>query len=87
MLLLLGMAVGVGCLGVVGTRRHRARRRWVSPYTDLAEAMRVVTRTEAHAFTPSAGLVGLRRAPTVAAAPVIDLRHARALRSRHPSVV
>jgi hypothetical protein len=59
----------------------------VSPYTDLAEAMRAVTRTEAHAFTPSAGLVGLRRASTVPAGVVIDLRRERAVRSRHPSVV
>ena len=87
MLLLLGMAVGVGVLGVVAIVRHRRRHRWVSPYNDLAEAMRSVTRTEVHDFTASAGLVGLRRAPVVPSAAVIDLRHERAVRAGHPSVV
>lgn len=87
MLLLLGTAAAIGVSVTVATVRHRRRHRWVSPYTDLARAMRTVTRTEPHDFAASAGLVALRRAPHETPAPVIDLRHERARRSGHPSLV
>ncbi len=86
MLLLLGTAMGILGLGAAAGARHRARHRWVSPYTSLASAMRVVTRTEATEFRPS-GLVALQPAPVVPDAHVYDLRHERALRSRHPAAV
>ena len=72
MLLLLGTATGVMMLGAIVVSRYRARHRWVSPYTNLASAMRVVTRTEASEFRP-AGLVALRPAVTPPTADVVDL--------------
>lgn len=87
MLLLLGTVVGVLVVGAAAGARHRARHRWVSPYADLAQAMRVVTRTEVNDFRAAAGLVRLRPAPGVPRAEVIDLGRARAVRSRHPAAV
>jgi predicted lysophospholipase L1 biosynthesis ABC-type transport system permease subunit len=86
MLLLLGTATGILAVGAAAGARHRARHRWVSPYTTLASAMRVVTRTETTEFRP-AGLVALRPAPVVAEANVYDLRYERAVRSQHPAAV
>jgi hypothetical protein len=86
MLLLLGTATGILGAGAAAGARYRARHRWVSPYTNLASAMRVVTRTEATEFRP-AGLVALRPARVAADAEVYDLHHERALRSRHPAAV
>jgi hypothetical protein len=83
MLFLLGTAMGILAVGAAAGARYRARHRWVSPYTNLASAMRVVTRTEASEFRPS-GLVGLRPAPVVHDAEVFDLHHERALRARQP---
>ena len=80
MVLLLGTAIGVLVVGAAAGARHRARQRWVSPYAVLASAMRVVTRTEASEFRPTAGLVALRPAPRVREADVVDLAHARSLR-------
>jgi hypothetical protein len=80
MVLLLGTAIGVLVMGAAAGARHRARPRWVSPYTDLASAMRSVTRTEAIEFRPTAGLVALRPAPRAHHADVVDLGHARSLR-------
>jgi hypothetical protein len=59
-------------------RRRRTRNRWVAPYTDLARAMRVVTRTEATEFRP-AGIVGLRPARP---SRVVDLTRHRAAKLR-----
>ncbi len=86
MLFLLGTATGILGVGAAAGAHHRARHRWVSPYTNLASAMRVVTRTEATEFRPS-GLIGLRPAPVVPDAEVFDLRHERALRTGHPAAV
>jgi hypothetical protein len=86
MLFLLGTATGILGVGAAAGAHYRARHRWVSPYTNLASAMRVVTRTEATEFRPS-GLVGLRPAPVVADAEVFDLRRERALRTRHPAAI
>jgi hypothetical protein len=83
---LLGSTVGVLVVGAAAGARHRARHRWVSPYTHLADAMRIVTRTEAHDFRPS-GLVSLRPAPHEADAEVVDLGAARAVRAGHPAAV
>lgn len=80
MVLVLGTAIGVLVVGAAAGARHRARARWVSPYTGLASAMRAVTRTEASEFRPTAGLVALRPAPRAHHAEVVDLGHARALR-------
>ena len=80
MVLLLGTAIGVLVVGAAAGARHRARHRWVSPYTSLASAMRAVTRTEASEFRPTAGLVALRPAPRAHHADVVDLGHARTLR-------
>jgi len=85
MLFLLGTATGILGAGVAAGARYRARHRWVSPYTNLASAMRVVTRTEATEFRP-AGLVALRPAPAVAEADVYDLRRERALRTHSAAV-
>jgi hypothetical protein len=79
MLLLLGTATGILAMGAAAGVRHRARHRWVSPYTNLASAMRAVTRTEANEFRP-AGLVALRPAPVLPEAEVFDLGHERARR-------
>jgi hypothetical protein len=79
MLLLLGTATGILAVGAAAGARYRARHRWVSPYTNLASAMRAVTRTEAHEFRPS-GLVALRPAPAAPKAEVFDLGHERARR-------
>jgi hypothetical protein len=80
MVLLLGSTIGVLVMGAAAGARHRARPRWVSPYTDLAKAMRKVTRTETSEFRPAAGLVALRPAPLPARADVVDLGQARSLR-------
>ncbi len=80
MVLLLGTAIGVLVVGAAAGARHRARHRWVSPYTSLSSAMRAVTRTEASEFRPTAGLVALRPAPRVDPTDVVDLGHARTLR-------
>jgi hypothetical protein len=85
MLVVLGTSMGIAIVGAMGLH-HRARNRWVSPYTNLASAMRVVTRTEPTEFRPS-GLVALRPAPVAAQAEVFDLRHERALRSGHSAAV
>ena len=79
MLLVLGTATGILTVGAAAGARYRARHRWVSPYTNLASAMRVVTRTETNEFRPS-GLVALRPAPAVPDADVFDLGHERARR-------
>jgi hypothetical protein len=79
MLLLLGTATGILGAGVAAGARYRARHRWVSPYANLASAMRVVTRTEATEFRPS-GLVALRPATVTPDAEVYDLRRERAMR-------
>jgi len=86
MLLLLGTATGILAVGAAAGARHRARNRWVSPYTDLAKAMRVVTRTEPTEFRPS-GLVALQPAPAVAHAEVVDLSNVRVLRARQTAAV
>jgi len=80
MVLLLGTAFAVLVMGAAAGARHRARPRWVSPYTDLAKAMQSVTRTGPNEFKPAAGLVALRPAPMAPRADVVDLGHARALR-------
>jgi hypothetical protein len=51
----------------------------VSPYSDLASAMRAVTRTQATEFRPS-GLVALRPAPVLPEAEIVDFAAARELR-------
>jgi hypothetical protein len=79
MLFLLGTATGILGVGAAAGAHYRARHRWVSPYTNLASAMRVVTRTEATEFRP-AGLVALRPAPVIPEAEVFDLGHERARR-------
>ena len=79
MLLLLGTATGILGVGVAAGARYRARHRWVSPYSGLASAMRVVTRTEATEFRPS-GLVALRPAPVLPKAEVVDFSAAREAR-------
>jgi hypothetical protein len=79
MLLLLGTATGILGASAAAGARYRARHRWVSPYSDLASAMRVVTRTEAHEFR-SSGLVALRPAPVAPDAEVFDFGHERARR-------
>ena len=84
--LLLGTTIGVLMVGAAAGARHRARPRWVSPYTDLAAAMRAVTRTEASEFRP-AGLVALRPAPVPPRAEVVDLGAVRAVRYGHPAAV
>jgi hypothetical protein len=84
--LLLGSTIGVLVVGVAAAR-HRARNRWVSPYAHLATAMRVVTRTEASEFRPTAGLLALRPAPVAPKAEVFELTRARSLRRRHPAAV
>lgn len=76
MLVLLGTATGIFVVGAAAGVRHRARHRWVSPYSDLASAMRVVTRTQTSEFRPS-GLVALRPAPAVPEAEVVDFAAAR----------
>jgi hypothetical protein len=76
MVLLLGTATGILVMGAAAGARYRARHRWVSPYSDLASAMRVVTRTQASEFRPS-GLVALRPAPVVPEAEVVDFVAAR----------
>ena len=76
MLLLLGTATGILVVGAAAGARHRARHRWVSPYSGLASAMRVVTRTQATEFRPS-GLVALRPAPVLPDAEVVDFAEAR----------
>jgi predicted lysophospholipase L1 biosynthesis ABC-type transport system permease subunit len=81
MVLLLGTMAGVLVVGAAAGARHRARHRWVAPYTDLARALRHVTRTEAAEFRP-AGLIALRPAPV---AEVVDLRQRRAVRTGHPA--
>ncbi len=87
MMLLLGTATGVLVVGAAAGARHRARNRWVSPYTTLAAAMRVVTRTEENEFRQAAGLVDLQPAPHVPEAQVYDLRRERAVRARHTAAV
>ena len=86
MLVLLGTAMGIMSVGALSGARYRARHRWVSPYTNLASAMRVVTRTESSEFRP-AGLVALRPAVVAPQAEVYDLRHERAVRSGHSAAV
>jgi hypothetical protein len=81
MVLLLGTMAGVLVVGAAAGARHRARHRWVAPYTDVARAFRRVTRTEAGEFRP-AGLIGLHSAP---AAEVVDLGQRRAVRTGHPA--
>jgi hypothetical protein len=76
MLLLLGTATGILVVGAAAGARHRARHRWVSPYSDLASAMRVVTRTQTTEFRPS-GLVALRPAPVLPDAEVVDFAAVR----------
>jgi predicted lysophospholipase L1 biosynthesis ABC-type transport system permease subunit len=87
MLLLLGTATGILVAGAAAGARHRARNRWVSPYTTLSAAMRVVTRTDASEFRQTAGLVGLQPAPHPPQAQVYDLRRERAIRTRHSAAV
>jgi hypothetical protein len=79
MLLLLGTATGILGIGAAAGARHRARHRWVSPYQNLASAMRTVTRTETSEFRPS-GLVTLRPAAVAPSAEVVDFQAARELR-------
>jgi hypothetical protein len=79
MLLLLGTATGILVVGAAAGARYRARHRWVSPYSDLASAMRAVTRTQATEFRPS-GLVALRPAPVLPEAEIVDFAAARELR-------
>ena len=86
MVLLLGSTIGVLVVGAAAGARHRARHRWVSPYTDLATAMRAVTRTEASEFRPT-GLVALRPAPTPPRADIVDLGSVRALRHQESAAV
>jgi hypothetical protein len=86
MVMLLGTTMGILVVGAAAGARQRARSRWVSPYTDLARAMRRVTRTETREFRP-AGLVALRPAPMVPEAEVFDLGRERALRQGHPAAV
>jgi hypothetical protein len=76
MLVLVGTATGILSVGVAAGARYRARHRWVSPYTTIASAMRVVTRTEATEFRPS-GLVTLSPAPTTPQAEIVDFSAAR----------
>ncbi len=83
MVLLLGTMAGVLVVGAAAGARHRARHRWVAPYTDVARALRHVTRTESGEFRPT-GLVGLHSAPVALSADVVDLRHHRATRA-HPA--
>ena len=87
MVLLLGSTIGVLVVGAAAGARHRARNRWVSPYTHLATAMRTVTRTETSEFRPTAGLVALRPAPVAPRAEVVDIGSARTVRHRHPAAV
>ena len=87
MVLLLGSVIGVLVVGAAAGARHRARHRWVSPYTDLASAMRAVTRTEQSEFRPTAGLVALRPAPIPPRADIVDLGSVRARRDRQSAAV
>ena len=81
MVLMLGIAIGVLVVGAGAGARHRARSRWVSPYTDLATAMRSVTRTEPSDFRPTSGLLALHPAPRPRRAELVDLSEARSLRA------
>jgi hypothetical protein len=79
MVLLLGTTMGIVMVGAAAGARHRARHRWVSPYSDLASAMRVVTRTQVSEFRP-AGLVTLSPAPVLPDAEVVDFAAVRRTR-------